>query len=372
MSDSVVGYVDSDFAGDLDKRRSLTGYLFTLSGNAINWKTTLQGTVALSTIEAVKEALWFKALGNLKFLYLSDSLELTRVPELSSIPKLELLFLDGCRSLIEIPSSIGELKCLKEISLIGCEELHSIQQSICNLKFLTRLDISYCLNVTELPENIGDLELLEFLCIIASGIKTLPSSINQLKNLRDLACGECEGLALPPLTGLSRLWRIDLRDTVLEISHCLNVNELPENIGDLELLETLDISGSGIKTLPSSFNQLQNLGELTYGKCEGLTLPPLTEHVFLWNDSFDMEDGPVAASFQFFVDRVFVKAKYRKDRDYSAIIKCGVHPIFGDDCLGRDNKKRSRSQEDEDDELSFQRLKQDQEPSHTLDKSDSE
>ncbi|XP_057990132.1 uncharacterized protein LOC131172670 [Hevea brasiliensis] len=97
-----------------------------------------------------------------------------------------------------------------------------------------------------------------------------------------------------------------------------------------------------------------------------------SEHVFLWNDSFDMEDGPVAASFQFFVDRVFVKAKYRKDRDYSAIIKCGVHPIFGDDCLGRDNKKRSRSQEDEDDELSFQRLKQDQEPSHTLDKSDSE
>ncbi|KAF2315901.1 hypothetical protein GH714_040696 [Hevea brasiliensis] len=31
MSDSVVGYVDSDFAGDLDKRRSLIGYLFTLS-----------------------------------------------------------------------------------------------------------------------------------------------------------------------------------------------------------------------------------------------------------------------------------------------------------------------------------------------------
>ncbi|KAF2325740.1 hypothetical protein GH714_034652 [Hevea brasiliensis] len=25
MSDSVIGYVDSDFAGDLDKRRSLTG-----------------------------------------------------------------------------------------------------------------------------------------------------------------------------------------------------------------------------------------------------------------------------------------------------------------------------------------------------------
>ncbi|KAF2299939.1 hypothetical protein GH714_006337 [Hevea brasiliensis] len=36
MSDSVVGYVDSNFARDLDKRRSLTGYLFTLSGSAIS------------------------------------------------------------------------------------------------------------------------------------------------------------------------------------------------------------------------------------------------------------------------------------------------------------------------------------------------
>ena len=28
----TVGYSDSDFAGDLDRRRSLTGFVFTLSG----------------------------------------------------------------------------------------------------------------------------------------------------------------------------------------------------------------------------------------------------------------------------------------------------------------------------------------------------
>ena len=33
---SLVGYVDSDYAGDLDKRRSLTGYVFTLGGSAIS------------------------------------------------------------------------------------------------------------------------------------------------------------------------------------------------------------------------------------------------------------------------------------------------------------------------------------------------
>ena len=37
----VIGYVDFDFAGDLDKRRSLVGYVFTIEGYAINWKATL-------------------------------------------------------------------------------------------------------------------------------------------------------------------------------------------------------------------------------------------------------------------------------------------------------------------------------------------
>ncbi|KAG8481596.1 hypothetical protein CXB51_026522 [Gossypium anomalum] len=66
--DGVIGYVDADFAGDLDRRRSLTGYVFTIGGCAISWKATLQTTVALSTTEAeymaiteaCKEAIWLK------------------------------------------------------------------------------------------------------------------------------------------------------------------------------------------------------------------------------------------------------------------------------------------------------------------------
>ena len=34
--DGLVGYVDSDYAGDLDKRRSLTGYVFTIGGCAVS------------------------------------------------------------------------------------------------------------------------------------------------------------------------------------------------------------------------------------------------------------------------------------------------------------------------------------------------
>lgn len=67
---SVLGYVDSDFADDLDKRRSLTDYDFTFSSGAINWKAVLRFTTPLSTTEAeymvateaVKEAIWLRSL----------------------------------------------------------------------------------------------------------------------------------------------------------------------------------------------------------------------------------------------------------------------------------------------------------------------
>ena len=47
----LKGYVDANFAGDCDKRRSLTGFSFTLGGNLINWKSNLQSVIALSTTE---------------------------------------------------------------------------------------------------------------------------------------------------------------------------------------------------------------------------------------------------------------------------------------------------------------------------------
>ncbi|KAE9590891.1 putative RNA-directed DNA polymerase [Lupinus albus] len=71
-TDDVVGYVDSDYAGDNDRMRSLFGYIFTLCNSAISWKATLQSIAALSTIEAeyisategVNEVIWLRGLVN--------------------------------------------------------------------------------------------------------------------------------------------------------------------------------------------------------------------------------------------------------------------------------------------------------------------
>ena len=50
--DGLIDYIDSDYAGGVDKMRSLTGYIFTIGDYAVGWKASLHATVALSTIEA--------------------------------------------------------------------------------------------------------------------------------------------------------------------------------------------------------------------------------------------------------------------------------------------------------------------------------
>lgn len=41
------GFVDADYAGDCDKRRSLSGLIFTFYGNTVSWRSSLQSVVAL-------------------------------------------------------------------------------------------------------------------------------------------------------------------------------------------------------------------------------------------------------------------------------------------------------------------------------------
>jgi len=67
---AMVGYSDADYAGDLDTRRSTTGYVFTFNGAAVSWKSKRQPSVAHSTTEseyiaaatAAKEAVWLSRL----------------------------------------------------------------------------------------------------------------------------------------------------------------------------------------------------------------------------------------------------------------------------------------------------------------------
>jgi len=49
---SLTGFVDSDYAGCKDIRRSTEGNIFIVAGEPVSWESKCQETVVLSTVEA--------------------------------------------------------------------------------------------------------------------------------------------------------------------------------------------------------------------------------------------------------------------------------------------------------------------------------
>ena len=68
--EELIGFTDSDLAGDIDGRKSTGGMAYNLNGNLITWQSQKQRTVALSACEtefmaataAACQALWLRSL----------------------------------------------------------------------------------------------------------------------------------------------------------------------------------------------------------------------------------------------------------------------------------------------------------------------
>ena len=66
----VLGYTDSDWAGNMKDRKSTAGYFTFVGGNLVTWRSKKQNVVALSSAEAefrgmvkgICELLWLKKL----------------------------------------------------------------------------------------------------------------------------------------------------------------------------------------------------------------------------------------------------------------------------------------------------------------------
>eukprot|EP00253_Pinus_taeda_P023634 PITA_23634 len=66
----LVGFTDSDWAGDPDDRKSTAGYVFTLGSGPITWACKKQAAISLSSaeaeyrgaVEASREALWLRQI----------------------------------------------------------------------------------------------------------------------------------------------------------------------------------------------------------------------------------------------------------------------------------------------------------------------
>lgn len=70
--DDIKGFVDANWASNVDDRKSFTGYFFKLSNSALSWEVKKQQTVALSSAEAEYMAL---AEASKEAIYLANLIE---------------------------------------------------------------------------------------------------------------------------------------------------------------------------------------------------------------------------------------------------------------------------------------------------------
>ncbi|CAL9238480.1 unnamed protein product [Arabidopsis halleri] len=130
---------------------------------SLRFINNLEFLVELSMRFSKLEKLWdgIKLLRNLKRMNLSYSENLKELPNLSMATSLEELNLMRCSSLVELPSSIGNLTNLPALVLTGCSSLVELPSSIGNLTNLQKLSLEGCSRLVSLPQLPDSLGLLE-------------------------------------------------------------------------------------------------------------------------------------------------------------------------------------------------------------------
>ncbi|XP_048594752.1 probable disease resistance protein RPP1 [Brassica napus] len=226
------------------------------------------------------EKLWEgnKTIRNLKWMDLYNSKNLKELPNLSTATNLRELNLFGCSSLMELPSSIGNLTNLKKLNLTLCLSLMEVPSSISNMTNLKELELNGCLSLVELT--FGNMTNLKNLYLSGcSSLVEISSSIGNMTNL-----------------------------VKLDLSGCSSLEELPSSIGNMTNLENLNLSGcSKLKALPININ-MKSLDELDLTYCSSMKrFPEISTNISVLKiDGTAIKEIPASISSWSRLDRLHV------------------------------------------------------------------
>ncbi|CAF2120176.1 unnamed protein product [Brassica napus] len=304
------------------------------------------------------EKLWegIKPFPCLKRMDLSSSEYLKEIPDLSKATSLEILDLHYCRSLLELPSSIGRLINLEKLDLHYCRSLEKLSgcsnlEKISGCSSLKELDLSDSgIGALELPSSVstwscfyrlnmsGLSDLKKFpkvpysiveLVLSGTGIEEVPPWIENLFRLQQLIMFGCRNLEIvsPNISKLENLQTIALckHDDVPEMSYGdevftavivggpdshgiwrfrsdLNVHYiLPICLPKKALTSpiSLHLFSGGLKTIPDCIRRLSGLSELSITGCIILTeLPQLPGSCLSLDAHFCRSLRRINSSFQ--------------------------------------------------------------------------
>ncbi|XP_044475740.1 disease resistance-like protein DSC1 [Mangifera indica] len=201
-------------------------------------------------------------LAPLKYIDLSNSNNLLRVPDLSEAQNLESLILEGCKHLFEITPPSRNLDKLVNLNLRNCKSLVSLPVGI-QSKSLKVVILSDCSKLKTAPRISCNMKEL---FLDGTAIKRLSSSIESPSRLVELNLKNCLSLESLPssVCNLTSLRKLDLSG----LSNLKMVPEFPSNILELNL------DGTAIKELSSSIGKVSSLTRLSLRNCSSLESLP--------------------------------------------------------------------------------------------------
>ena len=229
----------------------------------------------------------------MKLLNLGKSKNLIETPNLSRAKKLEEIDLSYCTSfekfqelpvsikrldmswtsIEQVPSSIEGLSHLEQFSLLECERLKSLPTTIWKFKKLNVLDLMGCLELEYLPEILEPMEPLEHFRLGGTGIRSIPSSIDNLIGLKTIHTEDCKNLEFVP----DSIYKLCY---FLNLSNCLKLENLPPFTTASLVLTTLDLSNTSIYEIPASIKSTR-LRSLYISYCKYLqSLPELPVSIY--------------------------------------------------------------------------------------------
>ncbi|RRB06474.1 leucine-rich repeat domain-containing protein [Larkinella rosea] len=260
-------------------------------------------------IDAKTDWSFLSRLTDLETLRLANT-NLTVLPDLRKLTRLETIDLQGNRQLTITEGIFSELNTLEKINLDNCNlrkfpmalvQLGSLKQLTINnnplgelppqiglLKQLNVLQANGC-QLNKLPESMDELVRLKSLGLSGNQLDTLNFDLGKLSGLVSLSIFNNQLRYLPASIGqLARLDQLNLSgnrlvrlpesmgDLIYLTSLSLSMNqltELPKNIGKLVKINRLDVGQNQLQRIPNEIGQLWQLRQLTLNDNKLTQLP---------------------------------------------------------------------------------------------------
>nr|AXU93536.1 RPP4/RPP5-like protein [Arabidopsis thaliana] len=189
------------------------------------------------------EKLWegIQSLGSLVRMDLSESENLTEIPDLSKATKLESLILNNCKSLVTLPSTIGNLQNLICLYMKRCTGLEVLPTDV-NLSSLMILDLSGCSSLRTFPLISTRIECLY---LENTAIEEVPCCIEDFTRLTVLLMYCCQRLKTisPNIFRLTRLKVADFTDcrgVIKALSDATVVATMEDHVSCVPLSENIE------------------------------------------------------------------------------------------------------------------------------------